>query len=854
MANDVDGSIRIKATVNDEKAQKQLDKLEEKLNKQTEAVKKQDNAVKDLQKRYDKLASGEVEPKGMKSMISDLKKTQAEADKLYSEFERLSSVAEIERGVHGKVSPETQAQLDDVSERLAAADAKADKLNASLEELRLNPQASDEAVKLANDLDLAKGTLSRLESEAAKTGERIDAIISGNAKRFGKLGAVVQMISQKVKKSYVNMTTPLIKSVEKVNERIKEVGQNRGFDKAGKSAHRFGNRLKRIVSGALFFNIISRGLTQLRESLGSVLKIDTQFTKSLAEIKGNLLTAFQPIYSAVMPMLNTLMSALSNLSAQAAAFIATIFGTNVKQAQKNAQALYEQANATEAVGNAAEAAEKQLASFDTIQKLSSGSTSKSDKNKPSNVVADFTTSLDKVKVPDWLKNFWKVFQDSWAQNGAKTIEAAKNAIAGIKGVLESIGKAFINVWTSGAGEQALNSIHGLLQNLLNAIGEIATAFSAAWDSGIGESILTHLLGIITNIVNTVSNLTAKFREAWQANGNGQAIMSAILGIVDAILATIDRIVKSTAEWAGNLNLEPLISGIRKVLEPLKVVVESIGEALAELWEEVALPFAKWIVESAVPKILEWLGSFFNFLAEHQEFVKAFVKVIASLWLAFEAYTIVNGAITVFKALLGSLTPVKLVLAAMIPLIAGVISAWKDMSTLERVVSVLGLLVTAAAAAAIAVGALQSAWSLGIAAAAIAAGVVAITAAVNSATKKAQSSGSVSGNLSSYGSSSYSSSSYRAAGIPALADGAVISPNNEFLAVLGDQKHGVNIETPLSTMKQAFLEAMSESGGGGANKVNINFTGSLSQLARVLKPEIEIETVRAGTRLVEGGSY
>lgn len=855
MANDVDGSIRIKATVDDEKAKKQLEKLQDKLNRQTEAVKKQDYAVQDLQKRYNKLASGEIEPKGMKKLISDTKKAQADIKTLSEEYRQLYATAAEEKQAGGQISPKTKAQLERLAEKLIAADEKASKLTARLEELQINPLASDEAQKLTNDLEFAKSKLSRLESEAAKTGERIDAILSGNAKRFGKLGAVVQTTSQKVKKAYINMTTPVIKSVEKVNERIKEVGKNKGFDKAGKAAHRFGNRLKRIVSGALFFNIISRGLTQLRESLGSVLKIDTQFTKSLAEIKGNLLTAFQPIYSAVMPMLNTLMSALSNLSAQAAAFIATIFGTNVKQAQKNAQALYEQANATEAVGDAAEAAEKQLASFDTIQKLSSGAASKSDKSKPSGVVADFTTSLDKVKVPDWLKNFWKVFQDSWAQNGAKTIEAAKNAIAGIKGVLESIGKAFINVWTSGAGERVLNSIHGLLQNVLNAIGEIATAFSAAWDSGIGESILTHLLNIITNIVNTVSNLTAKFREAWQANGNGQAIMSAILGIVDAILGTIDRIVKSTAEWAGNLNLEPLISGIRGVLEPLKTVVESIGEALAELWEEVALPFAKWIVESAVPKILEWLGSFFNFLAEHQEFVKAFVKVIASLWLAFEAYTIVNGAIGVFKALLGSLTPVKIILAAMIPLIAGVISAWKDMSTLERVVSVLGLLVTAAAAAAIAVGALQSAWSLGIAAAAIAAGVIAITAAVNSATKKAQSSGSVSGNLNSYGSSSYSASSYRAAGIPALADGAVISPNNEFLAVLGDQKHGVNIETPLSTMKQAFMEAMNESGGmsrgGQISASDVYIDGA--KLARITWGYNQSENSRRGVNLIENGA-
>lgn len=43
-------------------------------------------------------------------------------------------------------------------------------------------------------------------------------------------------------------------------------------------------------------------------------------------------------------------------------------------------------------------------------------------------------------------------------------------------------------------------------------------------------------------------------------------------------------------------------------------------------------------------------------------------------------------------------------------------------------------------------------------------------------------------------------------IPRLAEGAVIPPNSEFLAMLGDQKHGVNIETPLSTMIEAFKAA------------------------------------------------
>ena len=54
-------------------------------------------------------------------------------------------------------------------------------------------------------------------------------------------------------------------------------------------------------------------------------------------------------------------------------------------------------------------------------------------------------------------------------------------------------------------------------------------------------------------------------------------------------------------------------------------------------------------------------------------------------------------------------------------------------------------------------------------------------------------------------------------LPRLATGAVIPPNREFLAVLGDQKSGTNIETPLATMIQAFKQALAEDGYSGANE-------------------------------------
>lgn len=53
-------------------------------------------------------------------------------------------------------------------------------------------------------------------------------------------------------------------------------------------------------------------------------------------------------------------------------------------------------------------------------------------------------------------------------------------------------------------------------------------------------------------------------------------------------------------------------------------------------------------------------------------------------------------------------------------------------------------------------------------------------------------------------------------IPKLAQGAVLPPNKPFLAMVGDQKHGTNIEAPLETIKQAVAEVLGVSGGNSEN--------------------------------------
>ena len=86
-------------------------------------------------------------------------------------------------------------------------------------------------------------------------------------------------------------------------------------------------------------------------------------------------------------------------------------------------------------------------------------------------------------------------------------------------------------------------------------------------------------------------------------------------------------------------------------------------------------------------------------------------------------------------------------------------------------------------------------------------------------------------------------------LPRLATGAVIPPNREFMAVLGDQKSGTNIETPLETMVQAFRTALNEGGGNRGTAYLMVDRTVLGQLVYDLN---NAESQRVGVKLVKGG--
>lgn len=388
--------------------------------------------------------------------------------------------------------------------------------------------------------------------------------------------------------------------------------------------------------------------------------------------------AIMPIVQAVLPGINAVISALVKLANVFAKVTALLFGkksTSISSGQVKEQeaiassgiaaadATDKLADATAGAGEASKKAEKDmkgvLASFDELNILADSAASSVggaaggigdvvDNSKIELPEAEEGTLFDDVEISpkllaevealkEALGKIWEVFKQSWEENGPAVIEAGKRALESLYELAKSIGRAFTEAWTGGAGKEFLDSVFALLTTILNIIADIADAwktafdnvgkeffesilfkfteifklvtsigeaFREAWNDGTGVEIAETILRIYTNINNTIGTIALKIREAWEANGNGVAIWSAILDVVQTVLSTIERITASTLEWAQGLNLEPLMSAFRGLLEAINPLVEVITNGLAYAYENVLLPFGKWVAEELTPVGIE----------------------------------------------------------------------------------------------------------------------------------------------------------------------------------------------------------------------------------------------------------
>lgn len=912
-----DGSIRIDATVSDEQAKKQIAQMTKDIEKQSAAVDKQAAKVQKLAEQWNKVAAGGT--KGIK-MQADLAATEKEAARLATRLDEVNAEIEkaqsdystkLKQAATGAIPQEEFSESaqklnslvdasDKLGEALRNADDKAAQLKQQLSEIKQSSTMSSAGQNVRQNLANETTQLENMKAGLKQSKSEMNDFASQTNSKMAKLKRVIASLGAGLKTSVGSLQNflggKLGAAIDKLKAKFANFGRSsqKSMKKATGGVQSFGVRLRSIVAGALFFNLISNALTAMADRLGKALLANKTFAKSFGQVKSNLLTAFQPIYESIIPWLNKLMQALAQVTAQMAQFIASVFGTTAQQAQENAKELNKQTDALDSTASSAKKAEKALASFDTVQKLTNNTTD------PSAPKFDTDYSAVKNQTPQWLTDFWKVFQDSWAQYGQQTIESAKNALSALKDMVSAIGQSFMAIWTNGTGLETLNNIQLMLQTIFDLIAAIATAFTNAWntnntgeqmlqsimnllntiiqiitsigqafiaawndgnagqimlqsimtlittvvqainaigqaflaawndgnagqtmintliqmitavvnlvnsigqafiaawtDAGLGESIFSNILSIITNIENAIKSLAENLQSAWEYNGNGVAVWESILKIIDDVLAGIDKMSQATADWASGLNFEPLVTAFNNFMAALEPVVDLIMNGLAWAWENVLLPLASWTIEEAAPAVLNLLAAA---LQAVYKVVSALAPILQTIWSIIKPIVQFIGfsVISIIKGLTDTITKLGDALSFVINLISKIGSG-------------------------------------------IGSGISSLVGALGG------------------GLSAFSLDSPTAAyelDIPALANGAVISPNSEFLALLGDQKSGVNVETPLSTMIDAFNAALDARGGTGNSSQPIELYIDGAKFARITGPYNSGETRRRGVSLVTGGA-
>ena len=213
-------------------------------------------------------------------------------------------------------------------------------------------------------------------------------------------------------------------------------------------------------------------------------------------------------------------------------------------------------------------------------------------------VAEGETALDKMsksaeKLAKLLKKLWKPFQDAWKKEGKNTINAANIALSGIAKLAKSVGKSLVEVWTNGTGTTMLTTMLRIAQNVLKTIGNIASGFADAWNkNNVGTQIVQNIadaLVVVMKFVEKIAGDTA----TWAANLDFYPLLESISNltstfapIIEAIGNVLDWIYKNIVlpmlKWVIEVGLPTVINLVSKVatfLAEHQPIVEAFGAAL-----------------------------------------------------------------------------------------------------------------------------------------------------------------------------------------------------------------------------------------------------------------------------------
>lgn len=632
------------------------------------------------------------------------------------------------------------------------------------------------AKKAANNVDKAAQKVDELKKQLAelRAVEESEKKTRSTGTVSQETGEAIQKIKQQLETAQLNLEGSQI-AQERANAAVSAYVEKQRLaalttQKVSEQFKKFTKRIAGLAKRVFIFTMITKALRTMRKMLLSTIGSDKQMSTSLAQIRGNLISAFAPIYNYILPAIRTLLAWLAKLTAVVSVFINSLFGKTASQADASAKALYNQASATAAAGDAAEKAKKQLSGLDEMNRWESNDSSGGGGGGSSGIAPKFDLS-DQVDTGK-IGKIAAVVRELSPYVAAVAAGFAAWKIG--KKFLGNLSKAKqLALAVAGAVLMAINIVDMLKNgiNFDNLTGYIIGAAAAVTGLGLAFGVLG---GAITAIVAGLVLLGVAIRDVIKNgfnNKNLTAITVALLTIGGAIaiitgawipllIAAIAAVVVwIVAKWTSIKDwISKTISSIDAAFEQHLANVEAGVAAAVDwviekwtavkdwfrgLWEKVASGASSaWEgIKNAFKSVPEWFQSKFR---DAWQKVKDVFSTGGRIWSGIK-----EGIENTFRAV------VNAIIRGMNTIIAVPFNKINSMLNTIRNAHFLGI------------SPFQNMWGV---------------------------------------------NPLPVPQIPMLARGAVIPANRQFLAVLGDQRNGNNLEAPESLLRQIVRE---EAGGAGS---------------------------------------
>lgn len=423
----------------------------------------------------------------------------------------------------------------------------------------------------------------------------------------------------------------------------------------------------------------------------------------------------------------------------------------------------------------------------------------------------------------------KIAEDTatWAANldFYPLLESISNLTATFAPILEAIGNVLEGIYNNivlpmltWAIETGLPTVINLVSNLLGFFADhqsIIEAFGAALIGAfaavqIGEAV-TSIMGLITTLGEGISGLIALMTGSGGIIGGLTAIATAI-GPGGLVIAAIAAVIAAGVLLYKNWDKVKEVAGIvaSAVVGFFKAMGEGASMILSDLKETVTgiLDAIGTLVSNVVSSIAKFVTSKTREMAEAAtRKISDMKEKTSTLWNGMKAnaketweniMTIVGNKVAAIRdAIVNKFTSAR---DRVVEIFGGIRDTIRDILN-----KVIGIVNGAIGTVNSAIGGIESAFSFGPWEVPTPFGKKVI---------------------------GFNASFPRVPTIPYLAKGAVIPPRSEFLAVLGDQKNGRNLEAPEGVIREIIEDALAKNQGGGGN---YRFTAQINR--RVLFDEM-----------------